>query len=102
MPRARATPRTAGLRTIIPELALGGDEDRWPVRSIEAKAGGLGRSVAGKSHILHRLLAGFPGHWNRPERGRGRPRLRSDLPDGPERVGHHIEPTVVHHELDRP
>src|SRR6266446_3257701 len=100
-PRTSAPARTAVLRTIIPGVSLGGDEDRTPFRAIEAETGRSGRTVPGKPDVLHRFLTRLRDHGDRPVRGRGRPGLRRDLPEGAKGVGHDVEAPVVHHQLDR-
>src|SRR2546422_437965 len=105
-PRTQVTPRrsapatTAVLRTIIPGLSLGGDEDRVPARAIETQTGRSGRAVPGQTDILHPLLARVPNHGDRPVGRHGRPGPRGDLPESAKGVGHDVEPPVVHHELD--
>ena len=92
--------RTAVLRTIIPGVSAGGDEDRAPSRAIEAETGRSRRSVTGEPDVLHGLLTYVPNHRDRPVGCRGCPWLRGDLPDGAKGVRHDIEPPVVHHQLN--
>src|SRR6266571_2863110 len=99
-PRRSAPAKAAVLRTIIPGLSFGGDEDRAPSRAIEAQTGRSGRTVPGEADVLHRVLTGVRNNGNRPVGRQGRPGPRGDLPDGAKVVGHDIEPPVVHHELD--
>src|SRR2546425_3627702 len=99
-PRRSAPARTPVLRTIIPGLSIGRDEDRASSRAVEAETGRSGRTVPGEPDVLHRILTGVPNHGDRAVRCPGCPGLRGDLPDGAKGVGDHIEAPIVHHELD--